>query len=316
MKNISDIAKLAGVSKSTVSRFLNNGSVSAKTKDKLSRIIAEHDYQPNQFAQSLRAKHTNIIGAIIPRMNSHAVDETVKGIVSVCQQHQYQLLLNYTGLDINAEIAALETFSRSKVDGIILMATTLTAQHLEVIQKIDVPIILVGQSHKHMHSIVHDDYQAGYIVGEMIGQQQLQNLCFFGVTEDDIAVGIERKQGLIEALKQYHIHPQIFETSFKYEEAKRDVAEMLQTMPRMDALIGATDSIALAIHNYCVQTDYAKQMPSIYGFGGDPMTQLVSPEIITVKFNYFEAGTQAMRQLHDLIFSEKEASKTLISVEL
>ncbi|PNZ33407.1 sucrose operon repressor [Staphylococcus petrasii] len=316
MKNISDIAKLAGVSKSTVSRFLNNGSVSPKTKDKLSRIIAEHDYQPNQFAQSLRAKHTNIIGAIIPRMNSHAVDETVKGIVSVCQQHNYQLLLNYTGLDINAEIAALETFSRSKVDGIILMATTLTAQHLEVIQKIDVPVILVGQSHDSMHSIVHDDYQAGYLVGEMIGQQHLQNLCFFGVTEDDIAVGIERKQGLIEALKQYNIHPQVFETSFKYEEAKRDVAELLQTMPKLDAIIGATDSIALAIHNYCVRTDYAKQMPSIYGFGGDPMTQLVSPEIITVKFNYFEAGTQAMKQLHDLIFSEKEASKTLISVEL
>lgn len=309
MKNISDIAKLAGVSKSTVSRFLNNGSVSPKTKDKLSRIIAEHDYQPNQFAQSLRAKHTNIIGAIIPRMNSHAVDETVKGIVSVCQQHHYQLLLNYTGLDINAEIAALETFSRSKVDGIILMATTLTAQHLEVIQKIDVPIILVGQSHEHMHSIVHDDYQAGYLVGEMIGQQHLQNLCFFGVTEEDIAVGIERKQGLLEALKQFNIHPQVFETSFKYEEAKSEVAEILQTMPKLDALIGATDSIALAIHNYCVQTDYAKQMPAIYGFGGDPMTQLVSPEIITVKFNYFEAGTQAMKQLHDLIFSEKEASK-------
>lgn len=55
MKNISDIAKLAGVSKSTVSRFLNNGSVSKKTSEKLTRIIAEHDYQPNQFAQSLRA---------------------------------------------------------------------------------------------------------------------------------------------------------------------------------------------------------------------------------------------------------------------
>ena len=143
MKNISDIAKLAGVSKSTVSRFLNDGSVSPHTKEKLSRIIAEHNYQPNQFAQSLRAKHTNLIGAIIPRMNSHAVDETIKGIVDVCQEHQYQLLLNYTGLDVQAEIMALETFSRSKVDGIVLMATTLTAQHLEVIDKIDVPVILV-----------------------------------------------------------------------------------------------------------------------------------------------------------------------------
>ena len=98
-------------------------------------------------------------------MNSHAVDETVKGIVSVCHQHQYQLLLNYTGLDIRAEIEALETFSRSKVDGIILMATTLTDEHLEVIEKLNVPVILVGQSYPNLHSIIHDDYQAGFIVG-------------------------------------------------------------------------------------------------------------------------------------------------------
>ena len=95
MKNISDIAKLAGVSKSTVSRYLNDGSVSKKTRLKLSKIINEHDYQPNQFAQSLRATQTHLIGAIIPRMNSYAVDETIKGIVSQCHQHHYQLLLNY-----------------------------------------------------------------------------------------------------------------------------------------------------------------------------------------------------------------------------
>ena len=77
MKNISDIAKLAGVSKSTVSRFLNNGSVSPATKEKITKIIEENNYQPNQFAQSLRARRTNLIGAIIPRMNSYAVDETI-----------------------------------------------------------------------------------------------------------------------------------------------------------------------------------------------------------------------------------------------
>ena len=161
---------MAGVSKKHGLRFLNGGSVSPKLKEKLSRIIEEHDYQPNQFAQSLRAKHTNLIGAIIPRMNSHAVDETVK-VVSVCHQHKYQLLLNYTGLDIRAEIEALETFSRSKVDGIILMATTLTDEHLEVIEKLNVPVILVGQSYPNLHSIIHDDYQAGFIVGEQIGSK-------------------------------------------------------------------------------------------------------------------------------------------------
>ena len=143
MKNISDIAKLAGVSKSTVSRFLNNGSVSPATKEKITKIIEENNYQPNQFAQSLRARRTNLIGAIIPRMNSYAVDETIKGLVHQCNQHRYQLLLNYTGLKIDGEISALKTLSRSKVDGIVLMATHITEAHIEVIEKIDVPVIIV-----------------------------------------------------------------------------------------------------------------------------------------------------------------------------
>ena len=55
MKNISDIAKLAGVSKSTVSRFLNNGSVSPATKEKITKIIEENNYQPNQFCTKLKS---------------------------------------------------------------------------------------------------------------------------------------------------------------------------------------------------------------------------------------------------------------------
>lgn len=128
--------------------------------------------------KSLRATQTRIIGAIIPRMNSYAVDETVKGIVDQCQRHNYQLLLNYTGLHMDAEIEAIETLSRSKVDAIILMATDITNKHLEVIDKANVPVIIVGQEYPGLHSITHDDYQAGLKVGEWVGQNQPQRVVF------------------------------------------------------------------------------------------------------------------------------------------
>ena len=148
----------------SLSPVLNGGSVSPRKLKKIkSNSLKNMIISQISLLKSLRA-NTNLIAAIIPSMNSHAVDETVKGIVSVCHQHQYQLLLNYTGLDIRAEIEALETFSRSKVDGIILMATTLTDEHLEVL-KIKCTGNLVGQSYP-LHSIIHDDYQAGFIVGE------------------------------------------------------------------------------------------------------------------------------------------------------
>lgn len=66
MVTINDIAQQAGVAKSTVSRYLNGGSVSQKTKDKLAAIVAETGYRPNTFAQSLKAKKTTIIGNNYP----------------------------------------------------------------------------------------------------------------------------------------------------------------------------------------------------------------------------------------------------------
>lgn len=84
----------------------------------------------------------------------------------------------------------------------------------------------------------------------------------------------------------------------------------------IDTLIGATDPIALAIHKFYSQQNNATRNYQIFGFGGDPMTQLVTPAITTVKFNYFKAGTYAMNQLNELIFSKNAVSKTVIPVEI
>ncbi|WP_427706900.1 LacI family DNA-binding transcriptional regulator [Staphylococcus parequorum] len=316
MKNISDIAKIAGVSKSTVSRYLNNGSVSLKTKQKLDKIIQENDYQPNQFAQSLRAHRTNMIGAIIPRMNSYAVDETIKGVKTVCDDLNYRLLLNYTNIDTELEIDALETFYRSKVDGIILMATEITDRHMEVINKIDVPVIIVGQEHKDLHSIIHNDFHAGYMVGEALGLKGFKSIQFFGVTETDIAVGIHRKKGLISGLAKYNVKPHISQTSFNYNEAMIDVSKILQAQANYDAVVGATDSIALAAHKVISEDATQNEDKFIVGFGGDPVTEIVSPSIHTVNYHFEFAGEVAMSKLNQLIQHQSIEQRIIIDVSL
>ena len=66
MANINDISKLAGVSKSTVSRYLNNGSISKNTAKKIKKVVDELNYIPNTFARSLKAANSNSIATIIP----------------------------------------------------------------------------------------------------------------------------------------------------------------------------------------------------------------------------------------------------------
>lgn len=80
MNTIADIAKIAGVGKSTVSCYLNGGSISESTKKKIERVINSTGYVPNTFAQSLKAKKTNIIGTIVPRLDSFTSSQILIGI--------------------------------------------------------------------------------------------------------------------------------------------------------------------------------------------------------------------------------------------
>lgn len=103
MVTINDIAKMAGVAKSTVSRYLNGGSISKKTKAKLDAIVAETGYTPNTFAQSLKAKRTNIVGTIIPRFDSYSSNAILEGIDQELLKRQMQLVIMNSSQSVERE---------------------------------------------------------------------------------------------------------------------------------------------------------------------------------------------------------------------
>ncbi|EKO8617606.1 LacI family DNA-binding transcriptional regulator [Staphylococcus pseudintermedius] len=293
--NIQDIANLAGVSKSTVSRYLNQGSISLKTKRKIQHVIDTYGYEPNQFAQSLRAQKSMMIGIIFPRMYSHAVSQTVKGIKAKCDAFGYQMLLNLTERHVEQELDALKSFKRSKVDGILFMATTVTDAHMAVIQEIDKPVIIIGQAHASLSSVYHNDYQAGQLMGREIVAQGKQHVIYASIQEDDVAVGEQRFRGLIEVLTANQVTYETLMTSFDYETALQSIKGQLTQQPSV-AYVGATDTIALALYQ-ALMHDHMTEPPWIAGFGGDPMTQIVHPMIFTLPYQYEAAGRIAFEQL-------------------
>ncbi|WP_086429301.1 LacI family DNA-binding transcriptional regulator [Staphylococcus cornubiensis] len=293
--NIQDIANLAGVSKSTVSRYLNQGSISLKTRRKIQHVIDTYGYEPNQFAQSLRAQKSMMIGIIFPRMYSHAVSQTVKGIKAKCDEFGYQMLLNLTERHLAQELDALKSFKRSKVDGILFMATAVTAEHMAVIQEMDKPVIIIGQSHETLSSVYHNDYQAGQLMGQEIVSQGKQHVIYASIQEDDVAVGEQRFQGLIEVLTAHHITYETLMASFDYETALQSIEGQLTHQPSV-GYVGATDTIAMALYQ-ALMHDHLTETPWIAGFGGDPMTQIVHPKIFTIPYQYEVAGRIAFEQL-------------------
>lgn len=301
--NIGDIAKLAKVSKSTVSRYFNGGSISERTRQKIERVVKDTGYSPNQFAQSLKAKRTQMMGVIVPRLSSYASNQTLYGVETYLRSRRYQTIIVNTDLDQQLEIKAIYTLAKNKVDGIILFATTLTDEHVKAIYSVNVPIILIGQSYEGIPSIVQNDYEAGLLFGRYFGKRHFERIAYFGVDESDKAVGIQRRRGVLDGLAEYHQHADVYVTSFKLSNAQSLAKSFIE---RYDAVICATDNIALGVLKSAL--DMGINVPktlSISGFGGYETTSIVTPMITTIVFPYEETGRIAALSMMKLLNDEE-----------
>ncbi|WP_342589329.1 LacI family DNA-binding transcriptional regulator [Staphylococcus coagulans] len=301
--NISDIARLAQVSKSTVSRYLNGGSISEKTRQKIERVVKETGYSPNQFAQSLKAKRTQMMGVIVPRLSSYASNQTLYGIETYLRTKKYQTMIVNTDLDQQLEINAIYTLAKNKVDGIILFATTLTDAHVKAIHTVNVPVILVGQSYEGIPSIVQNDYEAGRLIGRYFGTGHFKRIAYFGVDASDKAVGIHRRRGVLDGLAESDQQADIHTTSFKLSDAQTLAKSVIH---EYEAVICATDNIALGVLKAALdlKLDVPKSL-SISGFGGYETTSIVTPMITTIVFPYEETGRIAALSMMKLLEGEE-----------
>jgi LacI family sucrose operon transcriptional repressor len=304
MVTLNDIAKMANVSKSTVSRYLNQGSVSQKTKEKLDKIVEETGYQPNMLAQSLKASKSNMVGVIIPRYDSSSTNQVLKGIDSVAYPEDIQLMITNSSLNLERTKKNISLLQRQKVGAIILLATEIDKELQQQIESSKIPILLVGQQLEKNPSFIYQDYEAGKIIAQHAIEAGHRKLLFVGVTESDYAVGILRKQGFKEHAEKQGAKVDFIETkfsrSYSYEKA-------LEFLPKTNAtyIAAATDHIAIGISNASAELNI--QIPhdiSLSGFGGYSVTQNVYPHITTVKYPFREMGETVMKKTIQLLNGE------------
>lgn len=133
--NISEIAKLAGVSPAAVSRYLNHGSLSKEKQEAVRKVIEETGYRPLVQAQILRTRKTKTIGVILPKIDSFSISNIVSGIDAVLERKGFQILLADTHNSPEMELRYLDLFDDQRVDGVILIGTVFTPKHLECLKK-------------------------------------------------------------------------------------------------------------------------------------------------------------------------------------
>ena len=296
-----EIAEIAGVTKTTISRYFNGGYIKKETKDKITKIIKKYNYEPNTFAR-LKARQSYIIGIIVPALDSTITSRVLTGLEKTFRENNYIPIIMNTNHQNELELKYIEKLKRLNVDGIVLSATYITDEHKKILKKLDIPIVIYGQEYNDGISIINDDYNAGIEIGEYVAKRNHKNIGFISVDEKDVAIGVNRKNGVIDGLKKYGIKKINIELAdFSYDSAKIAARNLLKNK-KLDAIICSTDRQAHSV--YMVVKEMGLKIPddiSVISFGGYEIDEIIEPELSTIKFDSFNAGVSAANTLINLI---------------
>lgn len=312
--NINEIAKLAGVSNATVSRYLNGGSISRKTRDRIQQIIEETGYTPSVSARMMRTGQSNYIGVIVPKINSESISRMMAGLTEVFDNNGYEVLLGNANQSMERELRFLDLFKNREMAGMILFGTIVTGEHIEMLKSLKMPVVIMGQSIQGFSCVCFDDYHAAYDLTECLLKQQVKRFAYIGVTDRDVAAGQTRRKGMMDALKD-HGYPAeelvcaeaVFSLSSGYECMER----LYERYPDVDAVFCSTDSIATGAMMYL--RDHGIAVPDqvrITGVGHDQKSDIIMPQITTADYYYRSSGREAASILLDLISKWKEGITT------
>ena len=315
---IVDIAKMAGVGTTTVSRYFNGGNLKKETRERIKEIVDKYNYTPNTFAKALKSTDSKIIGVIVPCLHSYISGNTLKYLDKELKENNYETLIMNANFDENKQLEYIKKLARMNVDGIILLPTTMSKAYESTIKSIDVPVVMLGQEGEYTYSVEYNDFNAARDLTNYVLSSGHKKVAYLGVSEDDIAVGYYRKLGVLRALEKYNLEPEnILITNFGMEEGYEIVKENIEKLKEDSCLICATDNLAygaikaLEEEGLNVGADY-----SVAAFGDYTSSALLKSPLTTIKFDLKDAAKQTVEMLLNVIKKEETAMKLLIGYEL
>ncbi|MCG9582792.1 LacI family transcriptional regulator [Vibrio tubiashii] len=317
MASLHDVAELAGVSKSTVSRVINNEyGVKEATKVKVMKAVEEVGYVVNQVAKDLKSQKTNLVGVIVPRVSSHATAQGIDGLSRVFEQAGKHVLLASTQLSDEKEIEYIQLFNQKRVEGIVLYATHIDNELVKAISQSKAPVVLVGQDGSlfNIPSIVHDDLRVGFEAGNRLLAAGCKQIGFIGVPDSDLAVDKLRSDGLTQALAMndqqllFHCHGE-----FSIDSGYANMKQTLASYPDVDGVFCATDRIAVGAIKALQEAgiEVGKQI-KVLGVGNDELGYINSPSLSTFNYAFDTAGENGAKMLLELIEGKPQVMSKLV----
>ncbi|WP_236908368.1 LacI family DNA-binding transcriptional regulator [Clostridium sp. Cult3] len=322
---IKDVAKLAGVSISTVSRVINNSKpVSPEVRRKVIDAIDELGYKPNQVARSLVTKKSNLIGVIVTDIGNSYIAQMIRGIEEVGRMYNYDILLSSSYGSPKTEMKFAELLRSKQVEGIILISETINKEVIAQIEGFNIPFVYLNKFYRilNLPSVSIDNYEAGTMMTRYLLELGHQNILYITSNEDQSGSVEEYKiKGYKNAMRESGKDELILSTEDCTIEDGYNVGDTLRRLMEqkgVTATFCCQDEIAIGLINYCYDNNIkVPEDISICGYGDTKIASVYRPGLTTIKEPYYDIGAVAIRRIIKELEGEKiEENNTLLPIQM
>jgi DNA-binding LacI/PurR family transcriptional regulator len=318
MSSIKDVARLAGVSVSTVSRVLaNSTSVDEETKRKVDKAIDAINYKPNLLAQGLRSKSGYVIGLAVPEILHETFSRFIRYTEQEVSALGYNLIIGNTKGMPDIEGAFIDTLLRRHVDGIIFSRVSDKSQVIKIFEKWNIPVVIIDRAldREDVPTVVLDNYRAGTIAAEHL--VELGHRKFAVITgPQDIALSRERLKGFTDVLEGHGLFlvgRNICEGNFKFDSGLEAGKYLLENKIDFTALWAQNDLMALGAMNVFERNKL--RLPediSVVGMDNLSSAEMIVPTLTTVVQPFQEMCHKAVEIIMTLKRGEKPKEKRIV----
>ncbi|MFE7083468.1 LacI family DNA-binding transcriptional regulator [Priestia megaterium] len=327
MTTIKDIARVAGVSVTTVSRALNGYSdVNEKTRQKIAAVARELNYSPNTLARGLVMQKSKTIGLLVSGISRESVKdnftfEVLCGVNERASTLGYDLILFNTNTMMQREKTYTQLCRERRVDGVIIQGIKKDDPYLKEVVESDIPCVLVDiPVHSSSVGYVTTDNALGakkavkHLVS--LGHQHIGMINGHG----DAFVSRERLRGFSQALHEYRIpfRPErVLDGEFQEKKAEEEALKLLTEHKKVTAIFCASDLMALGALKACKELglDVPKDI-SIVGYDNIFLASHSSPNLTTVGQEVYQIGYEAADLLIEMLEGKETNMKRYLDTKL
>jgi len=306
MATIHDVAKLAGVSTSTVSRVLNDGGASDEAKSAVLNAMKELDYSPSFFAQSIKTRRTNTIAMIVPDISNLFYTEMFKAIEEVALKHNYIVLMCDTKNNAMSEIKYAKTLLNRSIDGFIYCSYQKVKENEEYFVELSKTFPLVFMDYAFINN---NDVPFVVTEGKESTANAVEYLCETGKNRiayvnfpKDTSITLPRYEGYMEGLKKctisinddYVITPEPNNDITLMEIGYQSAERLMSLRERPNAIMTAADPLAIGVLKYLKEKQI--KIPddvSVIGFDNSALCDIYEPKLTTISQPIKEMGKSA-----------------------